>query len=212
MTSPNAHIRVVLFDIGGVLVEPSGIPTMLSWMGHRVSPEELFKMWLASPVVRAFETGRTTPEVFAGQLIAEMSMAVEKQTLLQEFAAGARLFPGALDLIDRIPRTYTRATLANSNALHWPRLMNEMQLASAFDHHFASHLTGKIKPDENAFQHVIDTLKCGANEILFLDDNQLNVDAATKLGMNAFQAKGISAAERILLHAGVIDDRNRRPT
>jgi glucose-1-phosphatase len=212
MTSPNAHIRVVLFDIGGVLVEPSGIPTMLSWMRHRVSPEELFKMWLASPVVRAFETGRTTPEVFAGQLIAEMSLAVQKPTLLREFAAGARLFPGALELIARIPPAYTRATLANSNALHWPRLMNEMRLADAFDHHFASHLTGKIKPDEEAFQQVIDTLKCGSGEILFLDDNQRNVDAATKLGMNAFQAKGVSAAERVLLNAGVIDDHERRPS
>jgi FMN phosphatase YigB (HAD superfamily) len=93
--------------------------------------------------------------LFADQLIAEMSLAVEKHTLLQEFAGGARLFPGALALIGRIPRS--RATLANSNALHWPRLMNDMQLAEAFDHHFASHLTGKIKPDEDAFQHATDT-------------------------------------------------------
>jgi HAD superfamily hydrolase (TIGR01509 family) len=201
---PSRQIRIVLFDVGGVLVEPSGIPTMLSWMGNRVSPEQLWKMWLTSPVVRAFETGRTTPELFVDQLIAEMALAVEKHKLPQEFAEGARLFPGALAQISRIPRSYTRATLANSNALHWPRLMNEMQLAEAFDHHFASHLTGKIKPDEDAFQHVIDTLKCSAGEILFLDDNQLNVDAAKNVGMKAVQAKGVSATERILLDAGVL--------
>jgi HAD superfamily hydrolase (TIGR01509 family) len=38
------------------------------------------------------------------------------------------------------------------------------------DHHFASHLTGKIKPDEEAFQHVLATLGCDDPETLFLDD------------------------------------------
>jgi FMN phosphatase YigB (HAD superfamily) len=200
----NDQIRVVLFDVGGVLVEPSGIPTMLSWMGNRVSPDELWKVWLTSPVVRAFETGPTTPELFADQLIAEMALAVEKPTLLKEFAQGARLFPGALDLVGRVPRTYTRATLCNSNALHWPRLMNDMRLAEAFDHHFASHLIGKIKPDEDAVLHVIETLQCSAEEVLFLDDNQLNVDAAIRVGVRGVQAKGLSAAEQILLDVGVI--------
>ncbi len=204
MARVNDQIRVVLFDVGGVLVEPSGIPTLLSWMGNRVSTDELWRMWLSSPAVRAFETGRTTPELFADQLISEMSLAVEKQKLLQEFAQGTKLFPGALEMVARIPRPYTRATLCNSNALHWPRLMNEMCLAEAFDHHFASHLIGKIKPDEDAFLHVVETLKFSAAEILFLDDNQLNVDAALSVGMRGVQAKGVSAAERILLDVGVI--------
>ena len=131
---------------------------MLAWMNHRVSPEELWSMWLTSPAVRSFETGRTTPEQFADQLIAEMSLPITSGELLQEFPHWTlQLPPGALDLVQRIPSRYTRATLCNSNALHWPRLMRDLQLANAFDHHFASHLTGKIKPDEEAFHHVTET-------------------------------------------------------
>jgi putative hydrolase of the HAD superfamily len=200
------QIRVVLFDVGGVLVELSGVPTMLAWMGDRASPEELWKMWLTSPTVRAFETGRVTPEAFADQLIAEMALPVGRNRLLEEFTRWPRdLFPGTLELISRVPRRYTRATLCNSNALHWPRMMNEMGLAPAFDHHFASHLMGKIKPDEDVFHHVTATLACRAEEVLFLDDNQLNVEAAKRVGMQAFQAKGITAAEQILKVAGVME-------
>ena len=198
-------IRVVLFDVGGVLVELSGVPTMLAWMGDRYSPEELWKIWLTSPTVRAFETGRMTPNAFADQLIAELELPVGRDRLLEEFTSWPRgLYPGALELVGRVPRRYTRATLGNSNALHWPRMMGELQLGPAFDHHFASHLVGKIKPDEEAFRHVTATLGCEAQEVVFLDDNQLNVEAARKIGMTAVRAKGPAEAERALIEAGVL--------
>ncbi len=205
MADPN-QIRVVLFDMGGVLVDLSGVPTMLAWMGDRASSEDLWRMWLTSPTVRAFETGRATPEDFADQLIAEMALPVGRDHLLEEFTRWPRdLFPGTLDVLARVPRRYTRATLCNSNVLHWPRMMNELGLADAFDRHFASHLIGKIKPDEEVFQHVTDSLSCRPEEVLFVDDNQLNVDAATKLGMQAFQVRGIVAAEKVLIEAGILE-------
>jgi len=207
MASENSQIRVLLFDVGGVLVEVSGVPTMLGWMGNRVSPDELWRMWLSSPVVRAFETGRITPEVFAPQLIAEMGLPVGPVTLLEEFTRFTQgLLPGALELVGRVPRRYTRATLSNSNSLQWPRLMKDMQLAEAFDHHFASHLMGRIKPDEEVFHHVTRSLHCAPGEILFLDDNHLNVEAAKRVGMKAAQVQGVAAAERALVEAGVFEN------
>ena len=71
---------------------------------------------------------------------------------------------------------------------------------------FASHLTGKIKPDDEAFQHVTASLNCAPAEVLFLDDNQLNIDAAKKCGMQAVRVKGVPAAQRALLEFRVIED------
>jgi FMN phosphatase YigB (HAD superfamily) len=204
------QIRVVLFDLGGVLVELGGVQTMLEWLGNRVSPEELWKMWLRSPAVRAFETGITDAGSFADDLIAEMGLPVAREKLLEAFTLWPRgLFPGALELVKQIPSRYLRATLSNSNAVHWPRLMGELQLAEAFDQHFASHLIGKIKPDDEAFCHVTHSLQCAAEEILFLDDNKLNVEAAAGVGMKAVQVQGVAAAERALRDAGVIENISR---
>jgi hypothetical protein len=83
-----SQIRIVLFDVGGVLVELPGVPTMLAWMGNRVLQQEPLRMWLTSPVVKAFETGRATPEVFADQLIAEMALPVGRDQLLHKFSDG----------------------------------------------------------------------------------------------------------------------------
>jgi FMN phosphatase YigB (HAD superfamily) len=207
MIPEHSRIRVVLFDLGGVLVELGGVSTVISWMASPVSTEELFRMWLTSPAVRAFETGRMEPELFADRLIVEMSLQVQRDALLREFTRWpVGTFPGSLELLARIPRRYTRATLSNTNAVHWPQVMERMKLADAFDHHFASHLTGKIKPDDEAFHHVTAALDCAAEEVLFLDDNQLNVDAAKKCGMHAVRVKGVPAAERALLEFRVIED------
>ncbi|MBZ5522156.1 MAG: HAD-IA family hydrolase [Acidobacteriia bacterium] len=199
--------RVVLFDVGGVLVQLNGVPIMLQWMNHRVSADELWKIWLTSPVVRAFESGKIAPEDFADRLIEDMKLPVERECLLREFVAWTLgLYPGALDLVESVPRRYVRATLCNTNALHWPRLMIDLKLAEAFDHHFASHITGKLKPDEEAFLHVAETLDCRADEILFIDDNRLNVEGALRTGMRAFQVRGVDEARSVLREAGILEN------
>jgi len=204
-------IRIVLFDIGGVLVEPSGVATMLAWMRNTVSVEELWRMWLTSPCVRAFERGRMSPEEFADKVIADFRLPVKRDRFLEEMTRwSVRVFPGAIELIERIPERYVCATLCNTNVIHWEYLMRNAGLARAFPHHFASHLIGKIKPDAEAFQHVTDALRCEPQEVLFLDDNEMNVVGARSLRMHGIRVKGVEEAERALVDFGVLSNSRKR--
>ena len=83
--------------------------------------------------------------------------------------------------------------------------MRNEGLTRAFPHHFASHLLGKIKPDAEAFQHVTSALRCEPSEVMFLDDNDINVIAAKSLGMQAVRVRGIGEARRALVASGVLD-------
>jgi len=198
------QIDVVLFDVGGVLVELRGVATLLGWLGGSVSAEDMWNMWLSSPVVRQFETGRVTPDEFAQQIIRELSLPVSPEEFVTSFKSWfVGLYPGARELVQSLPSHYTRATLSNTSALHWPR-MREVQLEDAFDRHFASHLTGKIKPDPDAYQNVLDTLGCSADSVFFLDDNHLNVEAARQVGMKAVLVRGPAEARRALAEAGIV--------
>lgn len=199
------RVRLVLFDVGGVLIELSGLSMLLSWLENRMTVEQVYTYWLTSPCVRAFETGKIEADAFADQLIAELKLPVTKSELLCEFAGwGQQVLPGAIELAQRIPSRYLRATLCNTNAVQWPNVMNHNGLMSSFDHHFASHLTGKIKPDEEAFEHVLTTLRCKASETVFVDDSRLNVDAAKRVGMRAYRVKGPVEAEQVLIDAGIL--------
>jgi HAD superfamily hydrolase (TIGR01509 family) len=199
-------ISVVLFDVGGVLVELSGMETMIGWLGTGITAEELWVKWLRSSAVRQFETGGSEASDFALHVTREFQLDIEPAFFLKSFEGWPLgLYPGVMEMLARIPSRYRRALLSNSNALHWPRILDEMGLGAAFEHHFASHLTGKIKPDNAAFEDVVATLKCSPREVLFLDDNRLNVDAAQSLGMQAVRVVGPVEAQRVLIEFGIID-------
>jgi glucose-1-phosphatase len=198
-------IRVVLFDVGGVLVQLSGVEVMLEWLGKTVTEEELLRMWLLSASVRQFESGKMDAYEFAAGVIAEFGLSVEPQRFLDSFIAWPTgLYPGTLEMLALIPRSYQRALLSNSNALHWPRVLDDMKLGAAFDRHFVSHLTGRIKPDSDAFEHVVETLACLPDQVLFLDDNLLNVEAAQRFGMHAIRVRGAAETRGVLMDLGII--------
>ncbi len=132
-------------------------------------------------------------------------MPVSKDEFLrQPINWGQTVYPGAVDLVSRLPPQYLRATLRNTNAVQWPMVLTHHDLVSAFDHHFVSHLTGKIKPDAYAFEHVLATLDCRPAETVFVDDSRLNVESAKRVGIRAFQVSGPAEAERALREAGVL--------
>jgi HAD superfamily hydrolase (TIGR01509 family) len=203
----STDIRVLLFDVGGVLVELTGVETMLEWLGNKVTTDEMWRRWLQSSWVRQFETGRIDAHDFSIGVTAEFGLAVDPRRFLQSFIEWPTgLFPGTLEMLARIPRRYQRAILSNSNALHWPRVMNDMQLGPAFERHFVSHLTGKIKPDADAFEHVVESLGCAPGEVLFLDDNLLNVEAAKNVGMHSIRVRGPAEAQNALAAFGIAED------
>jgi len=200
------HIELILFDLGGVLVEVAGTPAMLKWMNRNLSVGELWDAWLNSSAVRAFERGRSTAEQFADELIDEMDLSVERDEFITAFIQWpTRLYPGASGLIERLNKNYTLACLSNTNALHWPRLIDEMGIDKMFSKLFASHQTGKLKPDAESFEHVLHTLNCDASRILFLDDNEINVKGAQELGLIAKQVKGVEGVKEYLERIGILD-------
>ena len=54
----HADIDLVVFDLGGVLVELGGIDVWLGWTGPGISEAEMWRQWLSSTTVRDFEGGR----------------------------------------------------------------------------------------------------------------------------------------------------------
>lgn len=200
------EIEVVLFDVGGVLLEVHGIAVLLEWLEHRLTPEEVWRMWFDSPSARGFESGRLGAEAFAAGILAELQLDMPVSAFLDSFVTWpARLYPGAVELIAQIPSRFRRAVLSNTNALHWPRVMDELGLGASFEQCFASHLIGKIKPDREAFEHAIEALACEPRRILFLDDNLINVEAAGSCGLRAVQVRGIEETRRALRALRVLE-------
>ena len=203
-------IDIILFDLGGVLVELTGVSTMLEWTGNKLNERELWEVWLNSPSVRSFEKGHYNAEQFAISLIKEMGLPVGMTEFIDRFTYWpSGLFPGVSELINKLKKHKTLACFSNSNELHWPRLMQDMGIEKMFKYHFASHIIGKLKPDKESFEHVLKILDCYPSSVLFFDDNELNVSMAKEIGMIAYKVKGPKQIDTILTDGGILDSSNK---
>jgi putative hydrolase of the HAD superfamily len=195
-------IKVLLFDLGGVLCRlHDPIETFGLQQGHA----EFMERWLKSPAVREFERGAINAETFAQHIVTEAGLAYDADEFLRRFDAWPdRLFPGTLELLQMIPARYERALLSNTNANHWGRDDVGGRLRASFGRIFLSFETGLLKPDAQAFLHVVAEYGCTAQEILFFDDNPLNVRAAIESGCRAELIDGHQALRRALTEYGVL--------
>ena len=201
----NACCDVVLFDLGGVLVELVGVPRMLEWTGGRMSEEELWRRWTHSPAVERFETDRVPPREFAQELMAEFGIGVSVEQFLGEFSVWPRgPFVGAAKLLEELAGRVRLACLSNISRMHWERFSAEMGLARYFSERFASFMTGLMKPQPQAYRNAIERLGVSPQRILFLDDNRINVVAAAQAGINAHVARSPDEARAILASEGVL--------
>lgn len=193
--------RVILFDLGGVLVENTGEQGLLSLLPYQLSRQEIWGRWLASDAVRRFERGQISPEVFAPQFIEEWRLEVGPAAFMEAFVAWPRgMFDGAAALVRNLRAQHRVACLTNTNALHWARFP---ELPALFDSSFASHLTGFLKPDPEAFEHVLRELDVRADAVWFFDDLLQNVEAAQKVGIRALQVRTFAEVEPALRAEGL---------
>ena len=145
--------------------------------------------------MRKFESGQSDALVFARDIIDELNLRTNEAEFIDEFTRWPRgLFPGGLEMLEQLRRKHTIACLSNTNYLHWQRFRNETIMLDLFHTTLASHETGLLKPDAAAFDHAVAKLGVKPGEILFMDDNQINVDGALAAGLEARLTKGIRQA------------------
>jgi len=201
----NHPYKVLLFDIGGVLVELTGIPRMMELTHHRFTVSELWERWILSPVIRAFESGNMSVDEFGPRIIEEFNIALSPEQYLAEFTCWpAGLFPGAVALLLDAKKHATIASLSNTNELHWNRILTNMGIIHHFDENFPSHLTTRLKPDVATYTATALALGVHPEEVLFLDDNIVNVDGAKKAGMDAAVVYGVTETRAYLEKIGVL--------
>jgi len=191
--------RLLLFDLGGVLVDYDPIGPLTQLLPHRDDHRDIVKRWGSREELRRLETGRCAPREFAEAVIAEFDLRLSPQDFLANFATWDRgPLPGAVELLRSLRRRFRLACLSNNNSVHWSRLCEVFGLDREFDATYLSHEIGVMKPDRGAYEHVIARERVAPRETVFVDDNADNVAAARALGIDAYRCVGLEAVRRQL--------------
>ena len=105
---------LLLFDLGGVLLESSAHDELRRLAGCDFDIAEYRERWLTSPAVRRFESGDCSPREFAAAFMAEWRISLPPDEFLKQFTDWARgLYPVALELLAVLRKNFRTACHSN---------------------------------------------------------------------------------------------------
>jgi putative hydrolase of the HAD superfamily len=196
--------RLILFDLGGVLLEFDGISPLVDLSGRSLDRQAATKVWLTSPSIRRFETGQCSPDEFATDFVSELGFSIEPKEFLTQFVSWERgPMEGAIELLESLRRGHRLACLSNNNELHWQVVRDKFGLEPLFHRCYLSYQIGLMKPDRRIYEHVLADQQVEPDRVLFLDDNPDCVQGAIEVGISAHQVRGVGEVREVLRSLGV---------
>jgi len=191
------RIEAIVSDFGGVLTSPL-LDAFVGLQERRGIPLEAFGAALARAAadnggenpLYELETGRLTEarfvELLATALRAELGRDVDLarfgETFFEQLHPNEELFAFMRTLHGR---GYRMAILTN-NVREWEPLWRSMlPVDELFELVVDSGFEGVRKPDPRIYELTLDRLGVAPEATLFVDDMEINCDAARELGMQA---------------------------
>lgn len=178
-----------IFDLGNVIIDIDFNRALGVWSDlGRVPLALLQSSFHMGETFEQHERGEISDEEFAASLCEQLDVALS----YEQFTAGWQaIFVEArhdtLSLMKQLRAQGDRVViLSNTNRLHcefWPTQYPEVQQAT--DKLYLSQELGMRKPEARIFQHVLNEEGFSADQALFFDDNQQNIDAARALGIES---------------------------
>ena len=190
MSNDKTSIRLVCFDLGGVVVRicrswPEGCRAAgIDLRGDFPSGDAQLTAWnelgaqLGSGRIDPHTWSRSISELIQGAYSADEVRNIHSAWILGEYE-------GVGDIIDQLHDAGLQtAALSNTNSDHWAQ-MNDYPAFLRLGRRFASHELGLLKPDPAIYRAFERRANQRGNEILFFDDTPENITAAQSLGWRA---------------------------
>jgi len=161
--------KVLLFDLGGVIVRWVGLDELANITG--LSRDAVGNRFAASSIFRNYEIGQCSDNVFAEALIASFDLDISLSAAKDLWNSWVQeSYSGTKDTLTKLRKSYTIACLSNTNALHWEHLSTHIQINDYFDYSYASHLINAAKPNPESYQIPIQSMGVEPSDIWFFDD------------------------------------------
>lgn len=180
------RIRAVIWDLGGVLVRTFDRSRRVRWEQQlHLEDGELDRLVFEGDTGRAAALGKAQAADIWRSIQEQFKLSRhESQRLEKDFWAGDRVDQELINLIRSLPPHYKTALLSNA----WPDLRHAIEnvwgIADAFDEILISAEIGLAKPDPRIYQLALERLGINPEQAVFIDDFQVNIDAAHTLGLH----------------------------
>ena len=205
----NKSIRVIFFDIGGVLLDihPEKMINKISAITD--IPFEIIKNSFPEKAHDAYERGQMSDHDWY-QSCKNSLPAKNDLTENQFWAAWSMLLGDETDVLDiliRLKRHYKIWLLSNTNSRH---IKNEVEGNYAFPNlvngAVYSYDVGYRKPEKKIYQLACETAKVDPESCVFIDDLKDNIIGAKRAGLNGIHYRNTNNLLNELKRYNIIND------
>ncbi|WP_345827684.1 glucose-1-phosphatase [Pantoea sp. BRR-3P] len=178
-----------IFDLGNVIVDIDFNRVLGVWSDlGRVPLATLQSRFRMDEAFEKHERGEISDSEFAARICDQLDIALS----YPQFTAGWQAVfvgvrPETLAIMNKLRANGERVViLSNTNQLHfefWPTHYPDVQQAA--DHLYMSQDIGMRKPEARIYNYVLQHEGYQADQAVFFDDNQANIDAARALGIES---------------------------
>ncbi|MCC8366919.1 glucose-1-phosphatase [Xenorhabdus sp. PB61.4] len=183
-----------IFDMGNVIIDIDFRRVLAVWSNLSGTPlAVLAPKFALGEAFEKHECGQITDAEFAEILCDEMEVSLS----FEQFSEGWNaIFVGVrqevIELMNKLREQGHRVViLSNTNRLHfqyWPQQYPEVTTSA--DHLYLSQDLGIRKPNQDIFKYLLEKEGVAAEQAVFFDDVQENVEAAKRLGLKAIHVSG----------------------
>ena len=192
-TVPDASVKNLIFDLGGVILDLS-VPHTLEAFSQLsgIPTEQVRQIFVGSREFEDYEKGMISDQQFRDFIRRVYLLTNATDSSIDDcWNAMLRGIPDVkLELLETLKKNYNVFLLSNTNGIHLD-FINTVILGPKTGHEldyyfhkaYYSHRMLKRKPDAEIFEQVMGECKLKAHETLFLDDNISNLQGASGLGI-----------------------------
>ena len=199
--------KVLLFDLGGVVIEINFDRTFDIWSTHSgIAPGDLRSRFSIDVAYRKHERG----EIEAREYFASLRESLRVNLTDAQFEEGWMAMLGSEvegieSLLKQLEGRFSLYLFSNSNSIHhrfW--VQRYARVLQAFRNIFVSSEVGERKPDIDAFLAVANAIGASPGDILFFDDTYENVEGARNAGFRSAQVDSVDAIRNALVKENLL--------
>jgi len=150
-----------------------------------------------------YESGSLTTDEFFQGVRSTTGMQIDRDRFREAYCDIFTPIAATHDVIHALKPRYRLGLVSNTSEWHFKYGIRPVEVFPLFDAVTLSYEVGAMKPDPAVYRDALRKLDLPAAACVYIDDIQINVDAATQLGMRAFRYIDHATLLRDLASAGV---------
>lgn len=154
-------------------------------------------------LIKSFDRGEMTPQEFYARVVKTLQANIDYDDFYSIYNNVFSLNPDVLDIMKRLKQNYRLLLLSNTDVMRFGFIKKRFPEILIFDDYILSYEVGSIKPEALIYKEALRRAEFQAQQCLFIDDIQENVEAAQKLGIQAIQMEPQTDLGAVLMDRGL---------